>query len=60
MRPRHPVLKFVFDVLNPMVVRMMGANINRKTLDNVRHADWQIDVEENLSSDIVKWIEAVP
>jgi ubiquinone/menaquinone biosynthesis C-methylase UbiE len=31
MRPHHPVLGFLFDVFNPMVVRMMGANINRKT-----------------------------
>jgi ubiquinone/menaquinone biosynthesis C-methylase UbiE len=60
MRPHHPVLGFIFDVLNPMVIRMMGANINRKTIDNIRQAGWQIKVEENLSSDIVKWIEAVP
>jgi ubiquinone/menaquinone biosynthesis C-methylase UbiE len=60
MRPHHPVPGFIFDVLNPMVVRMMGANINRKTIDNIRQAGWQIKVEENLSSDIVKWIEAVP
>ncbi len=60
MRPHHPVLGFLFDVLNPMVVRMMGANINRKTIDNIQQAGWQIKVEENLLSDIVKWIEAVP
>lgn len=60
MRPRHPMLEFVFDVLNPMVVRMVGANINRKTVDNIRLAGWQIRVEENLSSDIVRWIEAKP
>jgi ubiquinone/menaquinone biosynthesis C-methylase UbiE len=60
MRPRHPVMGFLFDMINPIVVRVMGANINRKTLDNIRQAGWQIKVEENLSSDIVKWIEAVP
>ena len=60
MRPRHPVRGFLFDLLNPMVVRMMGANINRNTIDNIRQAGWQIKVEESLSSDIVKWIEAVP
>jgi hypothetical protein len=54
------MLEFVFDVLNPMVVRMVGANINRKTVDNIRLAGWQIRVEENLSSDIVRWIEAQP
>ena len=60
MRPHHPVLGCIFDVLNPMVVRMMGANINRRTTNNIRQAGWKIKVEENLSSDIVKWIEAVP
>jgi ubiquinone/menaquinone biosynthesis C-methylase UbiE len=60
MRPNHPALGFVFDALNPIVVRMMGANINRRTIDNIREAGWQIKVEENLSSDIVKWIEAIP
>ena len=60
MRPHHPVLGCIFDVLNPMVVRMMGANINRRTTNNIRQAGWKIKVEENLSSDIVKWIEAAP
>jgi ubiquinone/menaquinone biosynthesis C-methylase UbiE len=60
MRPHHPVLGFIFDVLNPMVVRMMGANINRQTINNIRQAGWKIQKEENLSSDIVRWIEAIP
>ena len=60
MRPGNPVLGFFFDALNPMVVRMMGANINRRTINNIRQAGWQIKVEENLSADIVKWIEATP
>ena len=60
MRPGNATLGFIFDVLNPMVVRMMGANINRQTIDNIRQAGWQIKVEDNLSSDIVKWIEAIP
>ena len=60
MRPGNSTLGFIFDILNPIVVRMMGANINRRTTDNIRQAGWQISVEENLSSDIVKWIEAIP
>ena len=59
MRPHHPVLGWLFDVLNPIVVRMMGANINRKTIDNIRQAGWQITGAENLSSDIVKIVEAL-
>jgi ubiquinone/menaquinone biosynthesis C-methylase UbiE len=60
MRPGNAALGFFFDALNPMIVRMMGANINRQTIDNIRTAGWQIQVEENLSSDIIRWIEAVP
>jgi ubiquinone/menaquinone biosynthesis C-methylase UbiE len=60
MRPENFVLGLVFDVLNPMVVRMMGANINRRTIKNIRSAGWTVRIEENLSSDIVRWIEAVP
>lgn len=58
VRSGNRILGLVFDALNPMVVRMMGANINRKTMDNIRQAGWNIDLEEQLSSDIVWWIEA--
>jgi ubiquinone/menaquinone biosynthesis C-methylase UbiE len=60
VRPHHPVLGFVFDAINPLVVRMMGANINRQTVGNIRQAGWKIQQEKHLSSDIVRWIEAVP
>ena len=60
MRPGNVILGFVFDVLNPLVVRIMGANINRRTLENVLKAGWKIHVKEKLSSDIVWWIEAKP
>jgi hypothetical protein len=39
---------------------MMGANINRRTVNNIQQAGWQIKAQENLSGDIVKWIEAAP
>jgi len=53
-------LGIFFDVLNPFVVRMMGANINRRTIDNIKMAGWQIQTEKKLSSDIVWLIEAAP
>jgi hypothetical protein len=53
-------LGIFFDVLNPFVVRMMGANINRRTIDNIKMAGWQIQAERKLSSDIVWLIEATP
>jgi ubiquinone/menaquinone biosynthesis C-methylase UbiE len=59
-RPTNPVLGYLFDLLNPLVVRIMGANINRMTVDHIRSAGWQIKVDQKLSSDIVRWIEAKP
>lgn len=60
MRPGNAILGLLFDLFNSLVVRMMGANINRRTLDNIRKAGWRIQAVEKLSSDIVQWIEAEP
>ena len=60
MRPEGPFRGLFFDILNPMVVRMMGANINRRTVENIEKAGWEIGLEERLSSDVVRWIEANP
>jgi hypothetical protein len=60
MRPENFVLGLIFDLFNPIIVRMMGANINRRTINNIRQAGWQIKTEECLSSDIVRMIEAAP
>ena len=60
MRPENRFLGYVFDTINPMVVRMMGANINRKTIDHIHAAGWVIQAEKKLSSDIVRLVEAVP
>ena len=58
MQPRNPILGFFFDLLNPVAVRVTGANINRKTEENVRAAGWQIRLVEHLFLDVVRWIEA--
>ena len=60
MRPGNRILAAGFDAFNPLVSRMMGANINRRTVENIRNAGWVVDVEEHLSADIVRWIEASP
>lgn len=60
MRPENPLLGIFFDLLNPIVLRIMGANINRKTIDNIHGAGWKIETMRNLASDIVRWIEARP
>ena len=60
MRPSNRFLGLFFDLLNPLVVRMVGANINRRTIENIISAGWRVKPEEHLSSDIVRWIEAEP
>jgi ubiquinone/menaquinone biosynthesis C-methylase UbiE len=60
MRPGNSILGAVFDLLNPLIVRLMGANANRRTCSNISAAGWRIQVAERLASDIVWWIEAAP
>jgi ubiquinone/menaquinone biosynthesis C-methylase UbiE len=50
MRSPNPFLGTIMDVLNPLILRMMGANINRKTVDNVRKAGLEIKQVEDLGS----------
>lgn len=57
VRARHPVLGRIMDWLNPLVVRITGANINRRTVENVRKAGLPLLAVEDLSSGgIVKLI----
>ena len=45
-------------LLNPLVVRVMGANINRDTIANIQRAKF-VDVRvEDVMLDILKVIEA--
>ncbi|MFC1534833.1 class I SAM-dependent methyltransferase [Thermodesulfobacteriota bacterium] len=60
MRPRNPIFRVIFDFLNPVVLRLMGANINRRTIDNILRSGWRILYEECLFSDIVWLIKAEP
>lgn len=48
VRSSNPVVGSFMDAINPLVVRMMGANINRRTLRNVEQAGWQIEAVEDL------------
>lgn len=59
MRSSSPVIGWLMDRLNPLVVRMAGANINRRTLDNVRLAGLEFDRVEDLGmGGIIKLIVA--
>ena len=59
MRADNPLVGSFMDVLNPIVVRLAGANINRRTLDNIRQAGLQFDRIEDLGmGGIIKLIVA--
>ncbi len=48
MRSANALIGAVMDALNPIVVRMMGANINRRTVENVQEAKLQIESLEEV------------
>ena len=48
MRSENSLLGMVMDALNPLVVRVMGANINRRTVENARAAGLHIERVEDL------------
>lgn len=48
VRSANPILGALMDILNPVVVRLIGANINRRTVENVRGAGLQIENVEDL------------
>lgn len=48
MRSPQALLGKVMDLVNPLVVRLMGANINRRTIENIQTAGWIIERAEDL------------
>jgi len=54
----NPVLAAVMNLLNPIVVALVGANINRNTVKNVKACAFTSVHVDERSSDIIKLIEA--
>ena len=52
------VLARLMNLVNPLAVRMMGANINRRTVDNVVRSGLTIQKVTDLGAGIFKLIEA--
>ena len=60
-RARSEALGVLMDAANPLVVRTMGPNINRRTVGNVTKAGLEIERVEDLSvQGIFKLIIAKP
>jgi ubiquinone/menaquinone biosynthesis C-methylase UbiE len=60
VRPRGKVLGKIFDLLNVATLALMGVNINRDTVTNMKRVGLDIMEERNLFRDIVKLIIALP
>ncbi len=58
MRPQSRWLGKLFDILNPLEIRIVGDNINRRTLENVRTAGLRIQRVIDLKYEIVRIIIA--
>lgn len=56
VRSEKKVLGIIMDVLNPLVVNLYGANINRRTVENINKAGYNKVEVANLYNDIVKKI----
>ncbi len=54
----NPVLAAVMNVLNPVIVALVGANINRDTVKNVKACAFTSVHVDERSGDIIKLIEA--
>lgn len=56
VRSEKKVIGAFMDMINPIIVNLYGANINRRTIDNIKTAGF-INIEEiNLMGDVVKKI----
>lgn len=58
VRINKPVIGPLMDVMNPVVVRLTGANIYCRTVENGRQAGLEIVDMENLQGELVKLIHA--
>lgn len=58
VRSGNRVLGRLMDVVNPLVVRLIGGNIDRETVENVRAAGLEVTEVRALKGDIFKRIRA--
>lgn len=60
MRSENKVVGVVMDILNPITVRLWGANINRETIKNIERAGLKIDTNIMLMGSIFRQISMGP
>lgn len=50
----------LMDMFNPLVVRLIGANINRETLENMKKAELHLEQVDTVGMEILKLVIARP
>lgn len=55
----NPIMARMMKILNPLVVWLIGANINRKTVKNVQACGFEKVIVDPASNDMVKIIQAI-
>ena len=48
VRAGNELVGLLMDVMNPVMVRLSGANINRRTVEHVRQSGWQLEQVEDV------------
>src|SRR5699024_6097979 len=60
MRSNNKIAAKMLDIINPITVRMSGANVNRETIKNIENAGLKIEEEQYLMTSIMRKITASP
>jgi ubiquinone/menaquinone biosynthesis C-methylase UbiE len=58
VRSRGRIRGKLMDLLNPLVVRLMGVNINRDTVENVQQGGLEVTSVDYLEGDVFTFIRA--
>ncbi|UCZ52454.1 class I SAM-dependent methyltransferase [Bacillus shivajii] len=57
MRSDHPVLGKIMDLINPLVVGIVGANINRKTMENLQMTNFEIVNDKKVMGSVMRELQ---
>jgi ubiquinone/menaquinone biosynthesis C-methylase UbiE len=60
MRSNHKLVGIVMDMLNPITVRLWGANINRETLKTIEGSGLKIQIDSSLRGSILRKLAISP
>ncbi|WP_242694643.1 class I SAM-dependent methyltransferase [Pseudogracilibacillus auburnensis] len=60
MRSENVVAGKILDLMNPLTVRIVGANVNRKTIENIEKAGLRIEQQKYLMTSIMRKIIISP